>query len=70
MFTKQHFVKVATLLDANHASLEIVQDFADLFGEDNERFDRVRFVEASTLNIRKDALAQQRRLLRELQGRE
>lgn len=52
--TKKHFIAIAALLDANRASLAIVSDFADLFEEENPRFNRQQFVEAATLNMRDD----------------
>lgn len=54
MFTKRYYVKVAHTLNANHASLAIVLDFADMFEEDDERFDRAAFVQAATGNLRDD----------------
>lgn len=61
MMTRKHFEAIAHTLDANHAPLALVLDFADMLEEQNERFDRGRFVTASTKNLadalRRDSLA-------------
>jgi hypothetical protein len=56
MMTRQDFEKIAVVLDANHAPLAIVQDMADMLEEQNERFDRTRFVQASTNQVYLDAI--------------
>ena len=48
MMTKQHFEAIAHTLDANVADMCLVLDFADMLEEQNDRFDRPRFVEAAT----------------------
>jgi hypothetical protein len=48
MMTKQHFEEIANVLNANVAPLSLVEDFADMLSEQNERFDRTRFIKAST----------------------
>jgi hypothetical protein len=48
MMTKQHFEEIARVLDANRAPLALVEDFADMLSEQNERFNRVLFIKAST----------------------
>lgn len=53
--TRKHFIAIAATLDANRAPLALVQDFADMLEEQNERFDRPRFIEAATINIRREA---------------
>lgn len=52
MMTRKHFEAIAHTLDANQAPLSLVSDFADMLEESNPRFDRQRFVVASTLNLR------------------
>lgn len=54
MMTKKDFEAIAHTLDANHAPLTLVQDFADMLKEDNPRFDRDTFIRAATHNIKKD----------------
>lgn len=49
--TKKDFIAIAKVLDANVAPLELVQDFADMLVETNERFDRTLFIRASTLRL-------------------
>ena len=62
MFTKKHYEAIAKLLKAYHdhngkrdyvGGIEVDQmidqlvgDFGDLFGDDTERFDRVKFLKA------------------------
>ena len=60
--TRKHFEAIAAVLNANHADISIVGDFADMCEEFNENFDRSRFVKASTLWF-DDYLASQARLL-------
>lgn len=50
--TKKHFEAIAHCLDANLAPLALVQDMADTLAEENPRFDRARFVAASTIRLR------------------
>ena len=50
--TKKHFEAIAHTLDANHAPLSLVLDFADMCEEENPRFDRGAFVVAATKNLR------------------
>lgn len=66
LMTKKDFIAIAKVLDANHAPLALVSDFADMCEETNPLFDRQRFVEASTVNMRKDAETSARLLDREL----
>lgn len=49
--TKKDFIAIADVLDANLASLEMVEDMADVLEETNPRFDRKRFIAASTLSL-------------------
>lgn len=51
--TKKDYEAIAKCLDANHAPLSLVLDFADMLAEDNERFNRRVFVAASTNNLAK-----------------
>ena len=45
MFTKKHYEKIAsTLINAN-ASLELVIDFMKMLTDDNENFNREKFLE-------------------------
>lgn len=48
MMTRKNYIAIAEVLDANRAPLALVQDMADLLEEDNPRFDRDRFIAAST----------------------
>ena len=49
MMTRQHYIKVAEIIKAfPHGSTgasasKLAQEFAEMFGEDNPRFDRERF---------------------------
>ena len=52
MFTRKHFNAVASILDANVANESLVNDFADMFADDNRLFDRDKFTEAATRNRR------------------
>ena len=49
--TKKDYEAIAEILDANVADLGIVFDFADMLEEDNPRFDRKRFIDASTVQM-------------------
>lgn len=49
--TKKDFIAIALVLDANQAPLALVQDFADMLEEQNERFNRSQFIRASTENL-------------------
>lgn len=64
--TKKDFIAIAKVLDANHADLALVSDFADMCEETNPLFNRQMFVVAATENIRKDAEFAARALDREL----
>ena len=51
--SKKHFIKIATLLrvskeafDADYAITLIAENLAEIFAEENPRFDRTRFLEA------------------------
>ena len=51
MFTRKHYEKIADILkehrESNFVSHDLLADkFAELFAEDNPRFDRTRFIEA------------------------
>lgn len=46
--TRKHFEAIAKVLNANMASHELVEDFADMLEQENPRFDRDRFVDASS----------------------
>lgn len=65
--TKKDFIAIAATLDANLASQAIVLDFADMLGEQNPRFDRARFVEAATINLRAIRESQARILASEME---
>jgi hypothetical protein len=60
--SKKDYIAIAEVLNANHATLETVLDMADMLEDDNERFDRDRFVRASTGNLRDSAAHLLRRL--------
>lgn len=62
MMTKQDFEAIAEILDANMAGEGIVLDFADMLAEQNPRFDRARFIDASTNMYRMNAASVARRL--------
>lgn len=64
--TKKHFIAIAALLDANRTPLPIVQDMADYLGEENVLFDRRRFIEAATINLRLDRASESLILSEEL----
>lgn len=66
--TKKDFIAIAVILDANRAPLAIVSDFADMLEEQNPRFNRQLFVEASTENMRLDMDSQKRALDAEMKG--
>lgn len=51
--TKKDYIAIAEVLNANRADMPLVLDMADMLSEDNARFDRSRFVEASTIEWRK-----------------
>lgn len=58
--TKSNFVAVAEVLNANVAPLPLVQDFADMFAEENPRFNRALFIAASTKEWRKRRESEER----------
>ena len=62
MMTRKDFEAIAAVLDANMASEGIVLDMADMLKEQNERFDRARFIEASTNLYRLNTAAAATRL--------
>lgn len=62
MMTRKNFEAIAHTLDANEAPLYLVLDFADMLEEQNERFDRARFVAASTGQLT-DRLSHDTRML-------
>ena len=44
MMTRQHYIKVAEIIKKfPHAKVTLAQEFAEMFGSDNPRFDRGRF---------------------------
>lgn len=49
--TRKHFEAIAHTLNANAAPLALVEDMADTLAETNPRFDRARFIEASTKRL-------------------
>jgi hypothetical protein len=49
--SKKDFEAIAHVLNANVANLAIVLDFADMLEESNPRFDRARFIDASTVKL-------------------
>lgn len=65
MMTRKDYEAIAVVLDANHADFGIVADMADLLEEDNSCFDRARFIDAASINIREDASRLTRMLDRE-----
>jgi hypothetical protein len=67
--SKRDFIAIAHVLNANMAPLELVSDFADMLEEDNDLFDRQKFVVASTLNLRAQQEHEARMLARETEGR-
>ena len=68
MMTRKDFVLIAETLNANHASPELVLDFADMLEETNPRFDRARFVQHSTTNVVRILDSQVKMLDRESRG--
>jgi hypothetical protein len=48
MFTKKHFEAIAKLIKESNAETKygVAQDLAELFSEDNPRFDGARFFKA------------------------
>jgi hypothetical protein len=62
MMTRKDFEAIAHILDANIAEEGLVLDFADMLAEQNPRFDRARFIEASTNVYRLNAASASRRL--------
>ena len=62
MMTRKDFEAIAHILDANVADEGIVLDFADMLAEQNPRFDRARFIDASTNVYRLNAASTIRRL--------
>ena len=50
-FSKRHYEAVAKVIDnminGNSSPDNIIDDFAEMFAEDNERFDRARFEKAA-----------------------
>lgn len=69
MMTRQDFTAIAVCLDANHADLSMVLDFADMLGEQNERFNRALFVQAATGNLQTLVTYDAKRLARARQGK-
>ena len=53
--TKKHFLAIALTLNSNRAPLSLVLDLADDFEDINPRFDRRRFIDEATVNLRLDA---------------
>ena len=49
MTSRKHYIAAAALLLEHRASPELARAFADLFAQDNARFDRARFLEACDL---------------------
>jgi hypothetical protein len=66
--TRQDYEAIAKVLDANHADLALVGDFADMLEENNARFDRGLFFKAATGNVEKDANHTVRSIRREVTG--
>lgn len=64
--TKRDFEAIAHTLNANVAPLALVSDFADMCEETNPRFDRQRFIIASTANLRAQQESDARLLLNEI----
>lgn len=52
MMTRKDYQKIVEILDANVVEVGVVLDFADMLEEDNPRFDRARFIDASTIKLR------------------
>ncbi len=53
MFTKRHFVAIAKLIKESNAEgkAELAQDLAELFSEDNDRFNVSKFYKACGLTL-------------------
>ena len=57
MMTRKDYIATAEILKTYSEAMDyfffedLVNDFADMFAEDNDRFNRVRFVEACNWNI-------------------
>lgn len=62
MMTRKDFEAIAAVLDANMASEGTVLDMADMLAEQNERFDRARFIAASTNLYRLNTASAAKRL--------
>lgn len=44
--TRKDYIKIAAIIKARGADVDLANDFADLLEDDNERFDRERFLTA------------------------
>lgn len=44
--SRKDYVRIAAIIKARGSDVDLANDFADLFEEDNERFDRERFLTA------------------------
>lgn len=66
--TKRNYLSIALALNDNHAPLELVLDLADNFEDMDPLFDRRRFIEEATVNIRVDAHCLARDIDRELKN--
>jgi len=62
---RKRFIALAATLNANHATLALVQDMADMCEEFNPLFDRAVFIDASTVNLQKSLTTDLRILNRE-----
>lgn len=58
--SKKDFEAIAHILNVNMAPLELVQDFADQFAEDNPRFNRALFIRVATVRLMASNAAQRR----------
>jgi len=66
--TKRTYLSIAVALNDHHAPLELVLDLADNFEDMDTLFDRRRFIEQATVNIRVDAYRLARDIDRELKN--
>jgi hypothetical protein len=69
MMTRKDFEAIAHVLDANHADIGIVLDFAMMLEEQNPRFDTGLFVKAATHHLLKDIASTERIVKRAITGR-
>lgn len=66
--TQRNYLSIALALNDNRAPFELVLDLADYFEDMDPNFDRRRFIDEATVNIRADAKSLARDLDRELRN--